>query len=137
MPRSCAARIFPVVLALTATMIPTLLQAQQDGLSPSARFEKGFALLKEKGYTLLAEQTTEGEKPQREKITSYSDLVLLVNTQQPVTFFIVHKETDKETRIASLKPAELSSKALGAWLWYKLCAAADLMDSCRAAGVIA
>jgi hypothetical protein len=125
------------VLALTATMIPTLLQAQQDGLSPSARFEKGFALLKEKGYTLLAEQTTEGEKPQREKITSYSDLVLLVNTQQPVTFFIVHKETDKETRIASLKPAELSSKALGAWLWYKLCAAADLMDSCRAAGVIA
>jgi hypothetical protein len=137
MPRSPLGRILPFALALAAVVIPTLLQAQADGLSPSARFEKGFALLKEKGYTLIAEQTIEGETPQREKISSYSDLVLLVNKQQPVTFFILHKDTDKETRIASLKPAELSSKALGAWLWYKLCAAADLMESCRAAGVIA
>lgn len=137
MPRNRGARVLTVVLALAALVVPAMLQAQQDGLSPSARFEKGFALLKEKGYTLLAEQTVEGEKPQREKITSYADLVLLVNTQQPVTFFILQKDTDKETRIATLKPAELSSKALGAWLWYKLCAAADLMESCRAAGVIA
>ena len=130
-------RTLPSLLLLAGLAVPTLLHAQQDGLSPSARFEKGFALLKEKGYTLLAEQAIEGEKPQPEKISSYADLVLLVNKQQPVTFFILHKDTDKETRIATLKPAELSSKALGAWLWYKLCAAAELMESCRAAGVIA
>jgi hypothetical protein len=125
------------MLGLAVLVVPTLSHAQEDGLSPSARFEKGFALLRDKGYTLIAEQGPEGEKPQREKITSYSDLVLLVNKRQPVTFYVIHKDTDKETRIASLKPAELPSKALGAWLWYKLCNAAGLMESCRAAGVIA
>lgn len=137
MARSPLCRVLAVVVGLAALAVPKLSLAQEDGLSQSARFAKGFELLHEKGFTLIADQGPEGEKPKRGKITSYSDLVLLVNERQPVTFYLLPKDSDKETRIAHLKPAELPSKALGAWLWYKLCSAADLMETCRAAGIIA
>ena len=137
MARDPLYRSLAMVLGVAALVIPSLLRAQEDGLSPSARSEKGFALLHEKGYTLIAEHAAEGDKPKRETIASFSDLILLVNRRQPTTFYLFQKATDKETKIATLKPTELPSKALGAWIWYRLCSAADLMESCRAAGIIA
>ena len=133
MTRDPLCRIPAMVLGVAALVIPSLLLAQEDGLSPSARSEKGFALLHEHGFTLIAELAAEGDKPERETIASFSDLILVVNQRQPTTFYLFQKAIDKETKIATLKPAELPSKALGAWIWYKLCSAADLMESCRAA----
>ncbi len=120
-------------LALLALAVP--VPAQTD-LAPSERFEKGLALLKDKGYVLVAEIAPEGEKPAREKITAYTDMVLLVNKRKPVTFFLLHEADKKETKLATLKPNELPAKALGAWLWYRICAAADLLESCRGVGII-
>ncbi|HPW56568.1 MAG: hypothetical protein KA072_06720 [Thermoanaerobaculaceae bacterium] len=128
-------RILPGVLALVLLAQVAPATAQTDP-TPSERFEKGLALLKDKGYALLAEITLEGEKPQREKITAYTDMVLLVNKRQPVTLFLLHSSDKQETKLTTLKPNELAAKALGAWLWYKVCAAADLLESCRGAGVI-
>lgn len=120
-------------LLVLALAVPA---ASQTDLAPSERFEKGLALLKEKGYSLAAEVGAEGEKPTREKIASYTDMVLLVNKRQPATFFLIHDAEKRETKLATLKPNELPAKALGAWLWYKVCAAADLLESCRAGGII-
>jgi hypothetical protein len=125
------------VLLLTAVVLSSFLPAvQAEDLSPSVRFEKGLALLKEKGFTLIAEHAAVGEKPQREKITVYTDMVLVVNFRHNTTFYLLHQASEKETNLATLKPNELPAKALGAWLWYKICAAADLMESCRAASII-
>lgn len=124
-------------LLLTAVVLVSFLPSvQAEDLSPSVRFERGLALLKEKGYTLIAEHAAAGEKPQREKITAYTDMVLVVNFRHNTTFYLLHQASEKETTLATLKPNELPAKALGAWLWYKICTAADLMESCRAASII-
>ncbi|MGV8040626.1 MAG: hypothetical protein AB2L07_11255 [Thermoanaerobaculaceae bacterium] len=128
-------RILSGVLGLVLVALALPAAAQTD-MAPSERFEKGLALLKDKGYVLVAEIAAEGEKPAREKIAAYTDMVLLVNKRQPVTFFLLHEADKREVKLATLRPNELPAKALGAWLWYKVCAAADLLESCRAAGII-
>lgn len=124
-------------LLVTAAVLGSFLPAVQAAdLSPSERFEKGLALLKDKGFTLIAEHAAAGEKPQREKITAYTDMVLVVNYRHETTFYLLNQAGEKELNLATLKPNELPAKALGAWLWYKICAAAELMESCRAASII-
>ncbi|HPC82928.1 MAG TPA: hypothetical protein P5234_06355 [Thermoanaerobaculaceae bacterium] len=122
---------FGVAFLALAAVVP----AQTD-MAPSERFEKGLALLKDKGWVLVAELADEGGSPSREKITAYTDMVLLVNKHRPATFLLVREADKREIKLATLKPGELPAKALGAWIWYKICAAADLMESCRAAGII-
>lgn len=123
------------VLALVLLAAAAPASAETD-LAPSERFEKGLALLHEKGYELVVELAAEGGSPTREKIRAYTDMVLVVNKRQATTFLLVREADRKEITLAKLRGSELPAKALGGWLWYKVCAAADLLESCRAAGII-
>lgn len=128
-------RILSAGFALVLLVLAAPGRAETE-MPPSERFEKGLALLHEKGYVLLAETGSEGGSPAREKISAYTDMVLVVNKRLTTTFLLLRDVDKKEIKLATLRPAELPAKALGAWIWYKICAAAELLESCRAVGVI-
>lgn len=125
---------------LTMVAVPLLLTASLDcvegeELKPPERAAKGFALLEEKKLSLIAIQTEEGGASKREPMASYVDLVLVVNQRRAVSFHLLGPK-DEDREVCSLKPAELAGKVLGPWLWYKVCATAEIVEDCQKAGVI-
>jgi len=130
-------RALPFLVCIAVALVALPAPAQTGEAPLSERAERGFKLLGEKGFKLAADIVTdEGKTPRREVMSSYTDLVLLVNKRKAVTFRLLGPEEGKERDVASIKATELPTRILGAWLWYKICSAADLLESCRTAGVI-
>lgn len=125
----------PGFLGVAMLLIALPGPAQDQGLKPSERAEKGFALLGEKSLKLVADVADDHGGSKQESLSSYVDLILLVNKKRAVTFRLLGPQ-DEDRQVCSLKPSELPSKVLGAWLWYKICFLADLAEPCRAAGII-
>lgn len=135
-PRVARREIAQVLLVGICVLAAAVATAQSDVTSPSDRFEKGLTYLKDHGAALLVEYVPkEGGNPRKETITAYYEMVQLANKKVETTV-LLSRDSGKETKVAQIPGKEMPSKGLGAWLWYKVCAAIDQLDGCREAGVI-
>ena len=127
--RLCLAAAAVLLVAATAT-------AQSEVVSPSVRFDKGLAFLKTQGLSLVVEYVAkEGASPTKSTIAAYHEMVQLANKKVDTTI-ILGLGSDQEKKVVTIVGKEMSAKGLGAFLWYKVCAAADKLEGCRSAEVI-
>lgn len=133
--KSASLRRLPLLVGLLLVAASAAL-AQSDVTSPSEKFEKGLKFLKDHNMSLVVlYDVGGGVSPKKETVTAYYEMVMLANKKVDVTVF-VNKGSGEEIKIAVIPAREMPSKGLGAWLWYKVCAAVGELDGCREAGII-
>jgi hypothetical protein len=119
-------RALPAVIGSILLLVVTAAVAQDEVTSPSERFEKGLKFLKDHDMSLVVQYVRkDATEPTKETITAYYEMVMLAN-----------KASGEEVKIAQLTGREMPAKGLGAWLWYKVCAAVGQLDACRQAGIV-
>jgi hypothetical protein len=136
MKSAAGCRALPLIVGSALLLVAAVAFAQNDVTSPAERFEKGLKFLKDHDMSLVVQYVPkDSSEPTRQTITAYYEMVMLANKKVDVTVFVV-KGSGEEVKIAQIPGREIPSKGMGAWLWYKICAAVGQLDACREVGIV-